>query len=134
MGLVQVSNARTPVDPSVEDGLAARRALGVRLQQIRLRAGYNQAIVARHLGIPRNSISRLESGIRFLDAVELIGLSELYQLSVTELLGLSSDFAGMSPSLRTIASIASQLPTSDLKKLESYAAVLLGQDPLLDHR
>lgn len=57
----------------------AHRRLIVRLREARLAAGLTQVQVARKLKRPQSFISRLESGQRRVDAVELGMFARLYK-------------------------------------------------------
>ena len=68
--------------------LAERRALGLRLRRARGSKGLSQADVAATLGMARQSVNRIEAGLRGVDALELIKLCELYERSVLTMLCL----------------------------------------------
>lgn len=57
---------------------AAYKAFLTRLVAARQRAGYTQAEVARALRIPQSRLSRMESGERRVDVIELSELAALY--------------------------------------------------------
>jgi transcriptional regulator with XRE-family HTH domain len=59
-----------------------------RLREARRRAGLTQEQVAHALGEPQWFVSRCESGMRRVDAVELMHSARLYGSTVTRLLGL----------------------------------------------
>ena len=58
-----------------------------KLKQARLSAGLTQKEVARKLGKPQSFVSKVESGERRLDAIELKFLAELYRVKMSTLLG-----------------------------------------------
>jgi transcriptional regulator with XRE-family HTH domain len=53
-----------------------------RLKQARVDAGFSQKVVADKLGKPQSYISKIESGERRLDVVEMKKISEIYKKSV----------------------------------------------------
>jgi transcriptional regulator with XRE-family HTH domain len=65
---------------------ALRRDLGTRLRTARERTGFSQAGAAVALGIPRQSINRIEAGLRGLDVLELVELARLYRERPSEFL------------------------------------------------
>lgn len=60
----------------------------IRLKNIREQKGFSQAEVANHLHISRQAISNWENGKSFPDIDNIVILSELYNISVDELLGV----------------------------------------------
>jgi len=50
----------------------------MRIKQARLDAGLKQAAVAKILDKPQSYVSKIESGERRIDVVELIELAEIY--------------------------------------------------------
>ena len=64
---------------SKEDYRDAYARFCERLRQARQNAGLSQAQVALHLGRPQSFISKVESGERRLDFVELQVLARLYK-------------------------------------------------------
>lgn len=63
------------------------RALLERLRAARRAAGLTQVDVARTLGKPQSFVSKIESGERRLDPIELSRLADLYGVGVADLLG-----------------------------------------------
>lgn len=61
--------------------------LRIRLVAARSAAGMSQPQVAEALGVPQQHVSRVETGDRRIDPVELWAFAQLYGVSVTELLG-----------------------------------------------
>lgn len=60
--------------------------LAKRLKEARQRSGLTQAEVARLTGLDRSTLSKIETGERKIDSLELHHLSRLYNVSVEELL------------------------------------------------
>jgi transcriptional regulator with XRE-family HTH domain len=54
-----------------------RQSIGVRVRMARQQAALRQEDIARHLGIPRPSVSEIENGRRELTSVELTRLAAL---------------------------------------------------------
>lgn len=51
----------------------------IKLRKAREEAGLTQAQVAKELGRPQSFVSKMESGERRVDAVELVQLARLYR-------------------------------------------------------
>lgn len=62
---------------------SAYAALAAKLRQARRDAGLTQAAAAALLGKPQSFVSKLESGERRLDAIELMAFAELYKKDVS---------------------------------------------------
>ena len=60
--------------------------LGQKLKEARTRAGQSQDAVAKHIGVSRQSISNWENNRTYPDIGSLLKLSDLYDLSLDELL------------------------------------------------
>ena len=73
-----------PVDPK-RSKLAAE--IAVRLRELRARVDLTQEEVARRAGCHESAISRWESAARLPSCSDLIGLSQVYQVSIDYLLG-----------------------------------------------
>ena len=63
-----------------------QRALVARLKQTREEAGLDQNQAAQKLGTTQSYISKLESGQRRIDVIQLKELAKIYKKKVTELL------------------------------------------------
>ena len=63
------------------------RILGEVLVRARERAGLKQAEVAGRLGLPASYLSKIESGTRRLDVIELIHIAEAMGVDPAELVG-----------------------------------------------
>src|SRR5690242_8334570 len=75
----------TEVDP------AKRAQIPQRLKEARKLAGLSQGHVAKILGLHRPSVSEMEAGNRRVSAEELVRLAEIYDVSVSWLLGDAPD-------------------------------------------
>ena len=67
------------------------RALGKKLQKIRLSIGLQQTEVFEKLGIPVNRLSTCENGHTNFTIKELIELCELYETTPNDVLGFEMD-------------------------------------------
>ena len=61
-------------------------AVAEQLKRCRIQSGLSQNDVADHLNLSRQSISKWENGRGFPDLENLILLSDLYQVSIDELI------------------------------------------------
>jgi transcriptional regulator with XRE-family HTH domain len=61
-----------------------RRLVGSVLRDLRLEANLRQADVAQHLGAPQSVVSKIESGERTADAVEIYEICAALGVSMTE--------------------------------------------------
>lgn len=68
-----------------------KRRLARRVREVRLERGLTQAEVGRALGLHRPTISEIEAGRRSITGEELVELSELLSVPVSELLASAGD-------------------------------------------
>lgn len=70
------------------NGVAIHRQLSMcmRMRALRLHAGLTQADVAERLGVSQAAYSRLEKGEVEISLNKLIGLSELYEVPLQEMM------------------------------------------------
>jgi transcriptional regulator with XRE-family HTH domain len=61
-----------------------RRLVGRILKQLRLEAGLRQADVATGMGVPQSVVSKIESGERTADAVEVLEICRVLGLTMNE--------------------------------------------------
>ena len=66
--------------------------IGELLKEARLQAGMTQEKVAEAIGVSRQSISNWENDKTYPDVINVIALSELYQVSLDYLLKGSKDY------------------------------------------
>lgn len=66
--------------------------IGELLKEARLQAGLTQEKVAEAIGVSRQSISNWENDKTYPDVINIIALSELYQVSLDYLLKGSKDY------------------------------------------
>lgn len=105
--------------PSIE----ARKRLGSRLREARMYLGLKQGEVAQHLGIPRTTLSGIESGQRRIDAVELVRLAKLYELRVSYFTEEEPDTVE-TPDIAHLARQSINLSAHDRKELQRFANYL----------
>lgn len=71
--------------------------LHVKLKEARLKKGYTQNEVAAKLNISRQAVSRWENGLAYPDIDNLSLLSDIYDISIDELLGKQVSNANDAP-------------------------------------
>ncbi len=71
-------------------------SLGSRLKEAREYLGLSQEFVAEQLGVPRASVSAIETGRRKVSSLELRDLARLYKRPLSYFLGESSEERGES--------------------------------------
>ena len=108
-------------DPDASDG-TEQQELGARLREAREYVGLLQEDVARALGIPRASVSALESGKRRVSSLELRRLARLYRRPVGWLLGEDLDIDPSAPLFRATA----DLSDNDKEQVLRFAEFLAG--------
>jgi len=105
---------------------AARRAqLAARIKEARTMAGLSQGQVARMLGLHRPSISEIEAGNRRVMAEELTRMAEMFDVSVSWLVGEAPDtIAPDDPRLQLAARELGKLKPADLDRLMTLLAAM----------
>lgn len=107
-----------------------RPPLSERLKEARKLAGLSQGQVARILGMHRPSITEMELGNRRVSADELAKLAEVYDVSVSWLLGESPDSLDtQDPRLELAARELSNLKPDDLDRLLKLLAAMRVDTP-----
>src|SRR6266567_5473877 len=105
--------------------------LSRRLREAREYLGLSQEFVAEQLGIPRASLSAIETGKRKVSGVELKQLARLYRRSVASLLE-EDEFAQEElledATVRALFRTARQLSEQDRQQLLRFAQFLRHQD------
>ena len=84
--------------------------LGKQLRSMREKHGFSQSQIAEYLGTTRQTVSNWENDKTILDSVSLIGLADLYQISLDELCGrkvlsVADEKSGMKSFIMTNACI-----------------------------
>src|SRR5262249_7304158 len=102
-----------------------RALLAGRLREARKLAGLSQGHVAKVLGLHRPSVSEIEANNRRVSADELSRLAELYDVSVSWLLGETPDtIDGADPKLQLAARELSKLKPEDLDRVLKLLAAM----------
>jgi transcriptional regulator with XRE-family HTH domain len=104
---------------------AKRAQIAERLKEARKLAGLSQGHVAKMLGLHRPSVTEIESGNRRVSADELARLAEIYDVSVTWLLGEAPEkLDAQDPRLELAARELSKLKPDDLERLLKLLAAM----------
>lgn len=74
-----MAERKRPSSPDESGGGDDHIAMGARIREAREFLGLSQEAIAEHLGIPRASVSAIESGRRKVSSMELRELSLLYR-------------------------------------------------------
>jgi transcriptional regulator with XRE-family HTH domain len=100
-----------------------------RIRAARKMAGLSQGHVARILEMHRPSISEIEAGNRRVSADELSKLAEIFDVSVSWLVGDAPDTLETNdPRLQLAARELSKLSPTDLDRLMKLLAAMRGND------
>jgi transcriptional regulator with XRE-family HTH domain len=112
------------------DGLDTKRmAIADRLRESRKAAGLSQGQVAKLLQMHRPTISEIEAGNRRVSAEELVKFAETYDVTVSWLLGETSEQLEMDdPRLQLAARELSKLKSDDLDRLLRLLASMRNSD------
>lgn len=94
------------------------------LAEVRKYLGFNQAEVARHLGIPRNALSEIEGGRRRVDAPELARLANLFEVEVGYFTNEALGGATPVPDIVHLARRAANVSERDHEELHRFATYL----------
>lgn len=106
-----------------------RAAIAERLKQARKAAGLSQGQVAKLLKMHRPTISEVEAGNRRVSAEELTKFSEMYDVTVSWLLGETADHLEIDdPRLQLAARELSKLNPDDLERLLRLLASMRNSD------
>lgn len=102
-----------------------RKLLADRLKEARKLAGISQGNVARIIGLHRPTISEIEAGNRRVSAGELARLADVYDVSVSWLLGQTSETIDpQDPRLELAARELTKLKPDDLDRLLRLLAAM----------
>ena len=105
--------------------LGRRHRIAERLKEARKLAGLSQGHVAKMLGLHRPSVTEIEAGNRRVSADELARLADIYDVSVTWLLGEAPDtIDAQDPRLELAARELSKLKPDDLERLLKLLAAM----------
>ncbi|MCM5679357.1 helix-turn-helix transcriptional regulator [Schlegelella sp. S2-27] len=107
-----------------------RQALATRLREARKLAGLSQGKVAEMLDMHRPTVTEIEKGNRKVSAEELGKFAEIYDVSVTWLVGESPEkLAANDPRLELAARELSKLKTQDFDRVLRLLAAMRQSDP-----
>lgn len=98
--------------------------LAARLKAAREFLGLSQEAVAKWMGIPRASVSVIESGKRRVSAVELARFSTLYRVSVGDLLSAEPEAADDDETIAALFRTTRALPDEDRQQVLQFARFL----------
>lgn len=102
-----------------------RRALAARLKEARKLSGLSQGKVAEMLGMHRPTVSEIEAGNRKVSADELSKFAEIYDVSVSWLVGDSPEqLETTDPKVQLAARELSKLKPKDLDHLMRILAAM----------
>lgn len=107
-----------------------RQALATRLREARKLAGLSQGKVAEMLDMHRPTVTEIEKGNRKVSAEELGKFAEIYDVSVTWLVGESPEkLAANDPRLELAARELSKLKAQDFDRVLRLLAAMRQSDP-----
>lgn len=102
-----------------------RELLAKRIKEARKMAGLSQAQVANMLGLHRPSVSEIEAGNRQVSTEELTQLAEIFDVSVSWLVGEAAEkLETNDPRLQLAARELSKLKPEDLERLMKMLAAM----------
>jgi len=100
--------------------------LGSRIKRLREELGISQQRLAVFLGVSRSTISQIEIGVRKVSADELLKLSEIFNISVEQLLGLRKELEITIQEAKKRGKVKPQVRINvPQKNLEKFKEVLL---------
>lgn len=115
------------------DDARRRAAMAVRIKEARKLAGLSQGQVAQMLGLHRPSVSEMEVGNRRVSTNELTRLAEIFDVSVSWLLGEAPDtLQPDDPRLELAARELGKLKSDDLDRLLKLLAAMRAPGTLPD--
>jgi transcriptional regulator with XRE-family HTH domain len=111
-----------------------RRATAARLKEARRLSGLSQGQVAQLMNLHRPSVSEVEAGNRRVSAEELSRFAEIYDVSVSYLIGEVPDTLAIDdPRLQLAARELRKLSPESLDKLlKALAALRAGDEEISD--
>lgn len=115
--------ARADVEQDSDRDNVRRLIIATRIREARRLAGLSQGQVATMLGLHRPAVSEIEAGNRRVAADEIARLAELFDVSVTWLLGEGTETVDANEArLQLAARELSKLRPDDLTRLLSVLA------------
>ena len=103
---------------------AETEAVGRKLGEVRKYLGFNQAEVARHLGITRYAFLEIEGGRRRPDALELARLAKLFEVDVAYFTEQAPDRATRVPDIMHLVRSVANVSERDREELRRFATYL----------
>jgi transcriptional regulator with XRE-family HTH domain len=103
--------------------------LGRRLKEAREYLGLSQGVVADHLGIPRPSVSDMESGKRRVTFLELKQLAALYRRPIAFFSGEGDEELLSDETTQALFRAASDLSHEDKEQVLRFAQFLKSAGP-----
>ncbi len=117
------STSRDPVGPGIAGSANEQATIAARLREAREYVGLLQEDAATALGIPRASVSALESGKRRVTGIELRRLARLYRKPVGWLLGEEDiELSDAEPLFRATEALSAQDRAQVLRFAQFLAA------------
>ncbi|MBE9482513.1 MAG: helix-turn-helix transcriptional regulator, partial [Chloroflexi bacterium] len=105
--------------------------IGQRTAALRKRVGISQQRLAEMLGVSRTTITQIENGKRKVSADELVRLSEIYNLSVDNLLSSKEEpeviFTEKQEAKKMESPIRINVPQRNLKKFKEVLLYMLNK-------
>lgn len=105
-----------------------RKALGLRLRNAREYLHLSQDDAGKVLKLTRTAITKIESGDRKVDAIELAAFAKLYRQPVSVLSG-EEGAEPLPENVKALARTASNLSSKDQEALMDFAHFLSGKPP-----
>lgn len=106
---------------------AETEAIGRKLGEVRKYLGFNQAEVARRLGITCYALSEIEGGRRRADALELAHLAKLFEVEVGYFTEQAPDGAAPVPDIMHLVRKMANVSERDREELRRFATYLQGR-------
>ncbi len=106
-----------------DDGYAT---MGARLREAREFVGHSQEAVAEALGIPRASVSAIESGRRKVSSLELREFSRIYKRPIDWFYGSDADAVDEDATVTALFRATSNLRQEDKEQVLRFAEFLKG--------
>ncbi len=103
--------------------------LGKRLKEAREFLGLSQEQVADHLGIPRPSVSTMESGKRRISFAEMKRLADLYRRPLSYFSGDDAAAAGQDATTDALFRTTRELNNADREQVLRFAEFLRNAGP-----
>jgi transcriptional regulator with XRE-family HTH domain len=101
-------------------------SMGARLRQAREFLGLSQEAVAESLGVPRASVSAMESGRRKVSSLELKDLARLYKRPMEFFLNDRDDEVAEDETVKALFRATSNLAQDDKEQVLRFAEFLRG--------